>query len=364
MGDVPVGSRGRRVCELICPVGHASCPGWSCGSPVLRESSLISDAADASFAIVRGRAALHAAIAAAGVIAAAHTVSAQQSRGTVTARDTISWSGVDRALGRRGTPQGAGIVKYSFPRSDLQVTVRGVRIAPALALGSWLGFEDTGGGRAMMAGDLVLAEGEVAPVMLALQRSGIEQTALHNHLLGESPRVMYMHVAGAGDPVALARALRAALGETRTPMAPQAPAVAAPIDLDTGAVARLLGRAGNVNGGVYQVSVPRRETVRERGHVVPPALGVATAINFQPTGGGKAAVTGDFVMTAREVNPVIRALRQSGIQVTALHSHMLAESPRLFFMHFWANADAMRLARGLRAALDRMATRPTVGGTR
>ena len=269
-----------------------------------------------------------------------------------------AWAAVDQALGRKGAAQPGNVMKYGFPRSDLHVTINGVQLKPALALGSWVAFRNIGGGHAMMMGDLVLAEEEVAPVMRALQQGGVEQTALHNHLLGETPHVMYMHVSGHGDAVKLAQAVRAALALSGTPMQPPAPVAAAPeIDLDTAAIARALGVSGKVNGGVYQVSVPRRETVREDGNEVPPSMGVATGINFQPTGNGKAAITGDFVMTAREVNPVIRALQANGITVTALHSHMLTESPRLFFMHFWANDDATKLARGLRAALDHMAVK-------
>jgi hypothetical protein len=173
----------------------------------------------------------------------------------------------------------------------------------------------------------------------------------------EQPRVMYMHIMAHGDEVKIAQTLRTALGQSKTPMEPPAASAGGTIDLDTAAVARALGVGGKVNGGVYQVSVPRRETVRDGGREVPPSMGVATAINFQPTGGGKAAITGDFVLAASEVNPVIRALQENGIEVTALHSHMLTEQPRLFFMHFWANDDATKLARGLRAALDRMATK-------
>jgi len=267
------------------------------------------------------------------------------------------WSAVEQALGRPGAAQPDSVLRFSFPRSDLRVTVDGVQLRPALALGSWLAFRRVDGG-AMAMGDLVLTDDEVAPVMTRLQQGGVAQTAVHNHLLRKSPRVVYMHVEAHGDPVRIAETVRAALALSHTPLGPPAPAAtAAPIDLDTGAVARALGRSGRVNGGVYQVSVPRAETVREGGHVVPPAMGVATAINFQPTGAGRAAITGDFVMTAAEVNPVIRALRDHGIEVTALHSHLLGEEPRLYFMHFWANDDAVRLARGLRAALSRMAVR-------
>ena len=284
----------------------------------------------------------------------ARAVAAQQPA----ARDSARWSAVENALGRKGTMNPGGVMKFSFPRRDLSVTADGVQLEPALALGSWIAFTSAGSKQAMMMGDLVLAESEIAPVMSALQAGGVEQSALHNHLVGETPRVMYMHVMAHGDPAKLAATVRDALGRTATPMdTTSAPAAAASFDLDTAALARTLGAHGKVNGGVWQVSVPRRETVRHDGTVVPPAMGVATALNFQPTGSGKVAATGDFVMIASEVNPVIRALRDNGITVTALHSHMLGETPKLNFMHFWANDDATKIATGLRAALDRMAVK-------
>jgi hypothetical protein len=279
--------------------------------------------------------------------------------GQQTVRGTRDWSAVDKAFGRKGAAQPGGVMKYSFPRSDLQVTANGVRLKPALALGGWVALEDIGGGHAMAMGDLVLTEDEVGRVMRALQQGGVEETALHNHVLHESPRVMYMHIAAQGDPVKIAQAIHSALEQSKTPLATPAAAAApaTPLELDTAALVRALGATGIVSGGVYQVSVPRRETIREHGHEIPPSMGVATGINFQPTGGEKAAITGDFVMRASEVNAVIRALQQSGIEVTALHSHMLDESPRLFFMHFWANDDAVKLAQGLRSALDKMAVK-------
>jgi hypothetical protein len=267
---------------------------------------------------------------------------------------TRDWKAVDQALGRAGAAQPGDVMKYSFPRSDLQVTVAGVQLKPALALGSWVAFKRVSGGHAMVMGDLVLTEDEVPAVMRALQKGGVQQTALHNHVLHEQPRIMYTHISAHGDEVAIATAIRTALAESHTPLgAPSAPAAASAADLDTAAIAKTLGIAGKLNGVVYQVSVPRQETIREGGNVVPPSMGVATAINFQPTGGGKAAITGDFVMRAREVNDVIRALQAGGIDVSALHSHMLDEEPRLFFMHFWANDDAATLARTLRSALDK-----------
>ncbi|MEP6730776.1 MAG: DUF1259 domain-containing protein [bacterium] len=268
------------------------------------------------------------------------------------------WALVEQALGRKGAMQAGDVLKFAFPRSDLTVTVDGVVVKPALALGSWLAFKDVDGGQTMVMGDLVLGEGEVDPVMKALQAGGVEQTALHNHVLKESPRVMYMHISAHGDATKIAKTLRSALGMSQTPTgAPAAAASPSAADLDTAAIAQALGIAGKLNGVVYQVAVPRREVIRDGAHEIPPSMGVATAINFQPTGGGKAAITGDFVMRPVEVNKVIRALTAAGIQVSALHSHMLQEEPRLFFMHFWANDDAVKLAKGLRSALDQTAVK-------
>jgi hypothetical protein len=208
----------------------------------------------------------------------------------------------------------------------------------------------------MVMGDLVLTEGEINPVMKTLADGGIEITALHNHLLRAQPATFYMHVLGHGDPVKLARALHDGLVLSRTPLAaaPAAAAAPQPLDLDTAMIDRTLGAKGNVAGGVYQVGIKRAETIQDGGMDVPVAMGSAEAINFQPTGGGKVAITGDFVLTAKEVNPVLRALRENGIEVTALHNHMLDDEPRLFFMHFWANDDAVKLSAGLRKALDQI----------
>jgi len=258
---------------------------------------------------------------------------------------------VEQALGRSGQPQADGAYKFGLPRSDLKVTVGDVQVKPALALGSWVAFSSPGQD-AMVMGDLVLAEDEVSPVMSALQENGLQITALHNHLLHETPRVMYMHIAGHGDAVKLAAAIKQVIALTKTP-APTQPSSSTPtVDLDTAAIDQVLGYKGKVNGGVYQVVAPRAEKITEAGMAIPGSLGLGTGINFQPTGGGKAAITGDFVLLGSEVNPVIKALRQNGIQVNAIHSHMLEEKPRLFFMHFWANDNAVKLAKGLRAALN------------
>jgi hypothetical protein len=263
---------------------------------------------------------------------------------------TVDWPAVEQALGKTGAMQPGEVHKFSLPRTDLQVTARGVAVQPALALGSWVAFKAMGD-QAMVMGDLVLTEDELNPVLLALQQGGVEQTAVHNHLLGESPRVLYVHIGGHGDPVGLAATIHDALALSGTPFA--APASSPPAsDLDTAQLESILRYKGTASGVVYQFSVPRAEPIVEGGMEVPPAMGTATALNFQPTGGGNAAITGDFVLLAPEVNPVIRTLRENGIEVTALHSHMLGEQPRLYFMHFWANDDAARLARALRGALD------------
>lgn len=272
---------------------------------------------------------------------------------TLSATD-VDWTKVDEAIGKKGTAQGGGVYKFGFPRSDLKVTVDGVSIRPSLALGSWVAFAPSADS-AMFMGDLVLTESEIGPVMKHLVDNGIEISAVHNHLLRASPAVVYMHVAGHGDPVKQARVLHDALALSGTPLAAAAPAGTQPaIDLEVATIESALGAKGTNNGGVYQFSIPRAETISAHGTPIPASLGTSTAINFQPTGGGKAAITGDFVMIGNEVNPVIKALRTNGIEVTALHSHMIDDSPHLYFMHFWANDDAAKLAKGIGTALDLM----------
>lgn len=265
----------------------------------------------------------------------------------------MDWKAVEVALGKAGAMQPGDVYKVSLPRTDLKITVGSIQLKPALALGSWIAFKKMGN-TTMVMGDLVLTEDEVTPVMTKLQAGGVEQTALHNHVLHESPRVMYMHISAMGDAVKIAKAVHDALALSGTPFTAPASIQNSDLGIDTKQLDKIMAQSGKVNLGVYQFSIPRAEKIFEAGMEVPPSMGVATAINFQPTGGDKAAITGDFVLIASEVNPVIKALRDNGIEATALHSHMLDETPRLFFMHFWANDDAKKLAHGLRAALDRM----------
>jgi hypothetical protein len=269
----------------------------------------------------------------------------------------VDWPKVDEILGRKPAV-GGDVHRYGFPRTDLTETLDGVTIKPALALGGWVAFKPMHGG-AMVMGDLVLLESEVNPVMAKMIEGGLDITAIHNHLLRASPATFYMHVGGHGDPVKMAKAIHDALAISKTPMTlPAAPATPPKIDLDTAQIEQIMGAKGQANGDVLAFGIPRSTPVTMDGMQMAPAgpMGVAEGINFQPVGDGRAAITGDFVLTADEVNPVLKTLRANGIDVTALHSHMLMEEPRLFFMHFWAVDDAKKLAKGLRAALDKTAT--------
>jgi hypothetical protein len=272
------------------------------------------------------------------------------------------WKKIDEVLGRSGALTG-DVHRYGFPRTDLRVTLDGVDIKPALALGGWVAFKPSHDG-VMMMGDIVLLETEINPVMTAAVENGLEITAIHNHILRAEPLTFYMHISGHGDPQKLADAVHSALSKSKTPLIAPASSPPTPqIELNTADLDHIMRAKGKTVGGVYQFGIPRSNQVSQAGMSLEPSgpLGVATGINFQPTGKGAAAITGDFVLTDKEINPVIRILRANNIEVTALHSHMLDEQPRLFFMHFWANNDALKLATALRAALDKMANVESVG---
>jgi Domain of Unknown Function (DUF1259) len=273
------------------------------------------------------------------------------------AADT-DWNQVAQALGKSGTVQAGGVYRVGFPRTDLKVSVDGVVLRAGFALGGWVAFQPMGG-QAMVMGDLVLTQDEVNPVMRKLREGGIEVTAVHNHLLRAEPMTLYMHIEAHGDPARLAAAIHAGLAESKIPFSPP-PGTSQPGNIDMVGIDSIMGYKGQDSGGIYQFGIPRAQPITEQGMVLPGPMGSAIAINFQPTGADTAAITGDFVLEANEVNPVISALQASGIEVTALHSHMLNEQPRVFFMHFWANDDAHKLAKGLRAALDKVDVRKEV----
>jgi len=263
------------------------------------------------------------------------------------------WKAVEQALGKSGQLQPGDVFRIGMPRTDLAVTVKGVPVKAGFALGSYAAFKQVGD-RAMVMGDLVLLDQEVPAVMSGLFSGGLEVTAVHNHLNEMSPHVMYMHYEGHGDAIQMAKALRQALSASGTPLGvPPAAAAAAGPTLDAKPIEQALGRQGrDIGGGVFQVTVPRAEAITEMGQPLLPAMGVVTVMNFQPTTDGKAAITGDFVLVDKEVNAVAKTLRQHGIDVTAIHNHGLMDTPRLFYMHFWANDDPTKLAQGLKAALD------------
>lgn len=263
------------------------------------------------------------------------------------------WKAVEQALGKSGQLQPGDVFRVGIPRTDLSVTVKGVPVKAGFALGSYAAFKQVGD-EAMVMGDLVLLDQEVQAVMTGLFTGGLAVTALHNHLNEMSPHVMFMHYEGHGDAVRLAKALHQALSASGTPLGgTAAPGAATGPTLPTKRVEQVLGRTGrDIGGGVFQVTVPRAETITEMGQPLLPAMGVTTVMNFQDTADGKAAITGDFVLIDKEVNAVASALRRHDIDVTALHNHGLMDTPRLFYMHFWATGDAVMLAQGLKAALD------------
>ena len=265
---------------------------------------------------------------------------------------SLDWNAVGEAVDKEGVRMEGDVYRINMPRGDLSVTSRDVDIKPGLALGSYAAFKQTGEDEALVMGDLVLTEDEYGGVISRLQEGGIEQTAIHKHLLEESPAIWWTHIEGRGEPVEMADTIRAALDQTGTPLSDSSSGGSEEVDFDTEQLDEIIGHAGKTEGGIRKYSIGRAESITEDGTELPPGMGVATALNFQPTGNGQAAINGDFVMTEDEVNPVIRALRDNDIEVVTLHNHHLMEEPRLFYMHFWANDDAETLAEGLKAALD------------
>ena len=261
----------------------------------------------------------------------------------------IDSTALNNVFGKKGAVQG-NVYKISYPRSDLKVKVRDFQVAPGLALGSWVGILKMGN-ESMMMGDLVLLDSEVPKVITKLVEENLDITAIHNHLINETPNIKYIHFHGSGDAVQLAEKIKSVLAVTATPLTAPA-AQTQPKNIDWSKVTAILGTTGKQNGMLLQYSFPRNEKLTENGMEMPPAMGMATAINFQMDG-RIAAITGDFVLLADEVNPVIKALTENGITPTAIHSHMLRDEPRLFMMHFWAVDNPEKLAKGLKAALDK-----------
>ncbi|MFF1730593.1 DUF1259 domain-containing protein [Streptomyces sp. NPDC058247] len=272
------------------------------------------------------------------------------------------WAAVAKVLGRSGNLLRGTTYHTPFPRDDLRVVVEGhVAITPELALGAHVAFVRYADGSTMCMGDVAVTERELQRVIDAWQANGIAVTALHKHLPAHWPDIWWAHVHGHGhDELALARGLRA--GFDRTGIPPETPAgPPSPVDLDTAGIDAALGAKGSSDGVVYKAVFARRETIYDGHLVLPSGLGATSAFIFQPLGHGRAALSGDSVMLAEEVQNVLGALRRGGIQLVELHNHHLTESPRLFFTHFWAVGDAVKLAKALRPAVDATNVVPTTG---
>lgn len=263
----------------------------------------------------------------------------------------LNLDGIADAMGKQGDLSGE-MYKVSFPRSDLNVKVENVAIKPALALVSWAAFIKSGS-TAMTYGDIVLLENEINPVISKLEERDIEISALHNHLLHENPRIMYIHFMGHGDEVEMAKGIREALALTKTPLVSTLSGPETKPELAK-EIERIIGYEGSMGGGVFHITVPRNNVhVSAMGIMIPGSMGMNTPLNFQ-LDGKDAAINGDFMLLPAEVNPVIKVLRANGIEVASVHNHMLDDEPRLIFMHFWAYGDAVELAKGLKAALGRI----------
>jgi hypothetical protein len=285
------------------------------------------------------------------------TPAGQQNPVTTTDSD---WKPVVDVLGRSGKlGDNNTAYRVALPRNDLHVTSYGVAIKPGLSLGGYAAFARYANNETLLMGDLVVTEAEVPKVTDALQSHGIAQTALHKHLLEQSPPVWWTHIHAMGDVTQLAQGLKAALDATSIGPATPPPAQQPPVDIDVAGVQQALGRNGAPDGGLLKYSIPRKDAIVEDGHVLPASsLNLTTVINFQPVGAGRAAINGDFILTDPEVQKVIQALRAGNIAIVELHNHGLTEQPRLFYMHFWAVDDAVALAKALRPALDATNLKP------
>lgn len=266
------------------------------------------------------------------------------------------WTDVEKVFGKKGTITD-GVLKITFPRYDLKVKIGDFIVDPGLALTSWVGFVKMDNSAMMMddnimaMGDIVMLDKEVAPVVAKLVSLNLNVTAIHNHIINESPSIKYLHFSGRGSATKLAESIKSVFMVTQTPLLNAPPQIQSEKP-DWTKVEAILGKSGKQNGKLLQYGFPRNEKLTERGMEMPSYIGMATGINFQMDG-NRAAITGDFVLLADEVNPVVKALTEKGIVVTAIHNHMLYDDPRLFMLHFWAVGDPEKLAIGLKSGLDK-----------
>jgi len=269
------------------------------------------------------------------------------------------------ALGKTGDFKD-DVLKVNIPRNDLSVTVANVKTPTPFGFGGWVAMTKGTGGMDVMMGDLVLTQEEVNPVMSALLNNGLDVTALHNHFFWDEPRMFYMHVHGHGSPADLARKVKPALDligkGTNRPAA--APAAAPTPAIDTAKIAQLVGLQGEQNGAVYKITVGRDDLkLTEMGALINARMGLNTWAAFVGTN-DNAAVAGDVAMLANEVTPVLKVLRQTGIDVVAIHQHMTGTSPTIYFLHYWGTGPADKLATAFRAALGELGKAAKKSATR
>ena len=271
----------------------------------------------------------------------------------------LDTAGIERLTGLKGAMNDKeGVFKVSFPRKDIAAGIGGVKMIPDLGLTAWAAFTNTGD-HTMVMGDIVVLENEVNPVMSAALDSGLEVTALHNHFLWESPRVMFMHIGGTGDETSLARAVGSVFGKLKDvmqskPAVPMADIDPARTSFNTQQLEQILGTSGGLKNGVYKVVFGRKATMGA--HEIGSEMGVNTWAAF--AGSEQVAVVdGDFAMLEDEVQSVLKALRAANINVVAIHNHMIGESPRYVFLHYWGIGPVANLAQGLKSALDTQSTR-------
>ncbi|MEV2226081.1 DUF1259 domain-containing protein [Nocardia vinacea] len=270
----------------------------------------------------------------------------------------VNWDAVNQALGTPLNSEDGEVHAIEWLRTDLHVVNAGIPLDPGMELVAEADFRETTPGQVVMIGEATLTTEEMNAIVSRLEQGGVEVTAIHKHLQDETPRLFAVHYAAYGDPAPIARTLHEALALTGIPanQPPEAEKNQPQIDLDTSAVDDILSATGEIEHGTYHIRVPVAQNVTDTraGVTLPPQMEASTLLIFQPLGGGQAAINGDFTMTADQVNPVIATLRSHDIQVIELHNHMLYESPRLFYLHFWATGDTTTLARGLRAGLDQV----------
>jgi hypothetical protein len=283
--------------------------------------------------------------------AAPAVLGAQEKSRAGAASHDARWTAVSRELGRDGEVED-GYFRVNFPRSDLTVRIGDHILAPAFELTTYMAFVPTTGGRVMVMGEIVLREDELRAVLQEARTQGIEMAAIHNHLVGEVPRMMYVHVMASGEPAAVARKLRAIIARSATPTGRPLEAAKGSPSAWASEIAAL-GAPDELEGETAEWVFPRREPITEGGVNVKStgALETASEVVFQRLSSGKAATTGEMFLLGSEVTPVTQALAAGAIQVTAIHTHMLHESPRMFWLHWYGTGDPAALARTIRAAV-------------